>query len=136
MASPSVTPTRNTDREGPGRSTACRCRRLALDHRSRHFLLCDHAAGTGGCLLGRRGINTGAMLAKEGMKANMGEPSLFTRSVGAAMVGFLFSEFLIIAGVGIDGLVGSYIDMLEEEFVVSASRGWWWTLGLGAVRGR
>lgn len=79
--------------------------------------------GPVGACLAAAAINTGAMLAKEGMKANMGEPSFFTRSVGAAVTGFLFSEFLVIAGVGLDGLVGSYMDMLEAEFVASAIEG-------------
>lgn len=79
--------------------------------------------GPVGACLAAAAINTGTMLAKERMKANMGEPSFFTRSVGAAMVGFFFSEFLIIAGVGIDGLVASYMDTLEEEFVASAIEG-------------
>lgn len=76
-----------------------------------------------GACLAAAAINTGAMLAREGMKANMGEPSFFTRSVGAAMAGFFFSEFLVIAGVGLDGLVGSYMDMVEEEFVAAAIEG-------------
>ncbi|KAK4149416.1 hypothetical protein C8A00DRAFT_37985 [Chaetomidium leptoderma] len=79
--------------------------------------------GPVGACLAAAAINTGAMLAKEGMKANMGEPSFFTRSVGAAIAGFFFSEFLVIAGTGLGGLVGSYIDMLEEEFVASAIDG-------------
>ncbi len=76
-----------------------------------------------GACLAAAAIGSGAMLAKEGMKANMGEPSFFTRSVGAAMAGFFFSEFLVIAGVGLDNLVGSYFDMMGEEFVASAIDG-------------
>jgi hypothetical protein len=75
--------------------------------------------GPVGACLAAAAIGTVTMLTREGMKANMGEPSFFAKSIGAAMADFFFSEFLIIAGIGLDGLVGSYVDMLEEEFVQS-----------------
>lgn len=79
--------------------------------------------GPVGAVLAAAAVNTAAMLAREGAKANMGEPSFFTKSVGAALVGFFFSEFLVVASAGLDGLVGSYMDMVEEEFVASSIEG-------------
>ncbi|KAK3897219.1 hypothetical protein C8A05DRAFT_39233 [Staphylotrichum tortipilum] len=73
--------------------------------------------GPVGACVAAAAIGTGAMLAREGMRANMGEPSFFTKSVGAAMAEFFFSEFLVIAGIGLDSLVGSFVDMMEEDFV-------------------
>ncbi len=68
------------------------------------------------------GCTVAAMLAREGMMANTGEPSLFTRPVNATLGGFFFSEFLIIAGVGLDSLVGSYVDLRRAKGAISETR--------------
>ncbi|KAH6632492.1 hypothetical protein F5144DRAFT_252936 [Chaetomium tenue] len=89
--------------------------------------VCSFAAtvflGPVGACLAAAAVNTGAMLAREGMHANMGEPSFFTRSVGSAVAGFFFSEFLVIAGAGLGGLAGAYMELIEEEFVANAMSG-------------
>lgn len=75
--------------------------------------------GPVGACLAMVAMNTASSLAKEVVKAKSGESSYLTKTVGAALVGFFFSEVLIIADMGIGGLVGSYMDMLEEELVAT-----------------